>query len=219
MVTVANIVEKIIEQKPFIQEALRRGLINNAALATELHPLIEKELKKKIKFSAVNMAIRRLAAKLKEKEIENPEFDKDSDINLKSNLIALNIYKQDNTIEYLKKIYGLVDYRKGDFLTVTHGLHEVMIITNAKHKEKVLKIIPNNAVDRLIESLSSITIGLPESAVDNAGFIYIATRALAWENINIVDIVSTFNEMTFIVSEEDVPRSFGTLKRLLERKY
>ena len=38
MVTVAHLVEKIVEQKPFVQEALSRGIINNAALAEELIP-------------------------------------------------------------------------------------------------------------------------------------------------------------------------------------
>ena len=46
MVTVAHLVEKIIAQKPFLQEALSKGIVNNAALAEELLPEIEKELKK-----------------------------------------------------------------------------------------------------------------------------------------------------------------------------
>ena len=50
MVTVAHLVEKMIEQKPFLQESLNQGIINNAALAERLLPQIEKELKKKVKF-------------------------------------------------------------------------------------------------------------------------------------------------------------------------
>ncbi len=49
MVTIARIVEKHIEERPFVQEALSRGIINNAALAEELIPIVEKELKKKMK--------------------------------------------------------------------------------------------------------------------------------------------------------------------------
>ena len=64
MVNVSHLVEKIIEQKPFLQEALSKGIVNNAALAEELRPQIEKELKKEVKFSAVNMAVRRLSEKL-----------------------------------------------------------------------------------------------------------------------------------------------------------
>ena len=75
MVTIAHLIEKVIEEKPFLQEALSRGIINNAALAEELKPLIEKEMKKKVKFSAVNMAIRRLSEKLKGTFIQKAKFD------------------------------------------------------------------------------------------------------------------------------------------------
>ena len=43
MVTIAKIVEKQIEEKPFLQEALSRGIINNAALAEQLIPIVEKK--------------------------------------------------------------------------------------------------------------------------------------------------------------------------------
>ena len=64
MVTAAHIVKKLVQEKPFYQEALSRGIINNAALAEELLPDIEKELGKKVKLYAVIMAIRRLSEEL-----------------------------------------------------------------------------------------------------------------------------------------------------------
>ena len=173
MVTISHLVEKIIEKKPFIQEALSKGIINNAALAEELKPIIEKELKKKIKFSAVNMAIRRLSEKLKNNFTENTKFDNKSDITIKSNLVEIVVYKEQETQEKIKKV---------------------------------------------ISGLSSLTVNLPEEAVETIGYFYVVTRALNWENINIVDIVSTFTEMTFIVKEEDAAASFNTLRKLIKNK-
>ena len=46
MVTIAKVVEKYIDEHPFIQESLSRGIINHAALANELIPIVNKELKK-----------------------------------------------------------------------------------------------------------------------------------------------------------------------------
>ena len=66
-----------------------------------------------------------------------------------------------------------------------------------------------------MENLSSLTLNIPESSIETIGLFYIVTRALNWENINIIDIVSTYTEMTFIVKEEDTARSFNALKRLL----
>ena len=64
MVTVAHLVEKIIERRPFLEEAVARGIVNYAALAEELKPEIDKEMKKDTKPSAIMMAIRRLSEKL-----------------------------------------------------------------------------------------------------------------------------------------------------------
>jgi hypothetical protein len=214
MVTVQNLVEKIIEQKPFLQEALSKGIVNNAALAEELRPQIEKELKKTVKFSAVNMAIRRLAEKLEKSFVVKTKFDEDTNVIVQSDLIEIVVYKTEEVQKQIKQLYDLVDFRKGDFLTITQGLHEVMIITNKKYEKKIK--FPEKSVKKVLKKLSSLTINIPETAVETVGLFYIVARALNWENINIVDIVSTFTEMTFIVSENDTAKAFDTLKKLIE---
>lgn len=216
MVTIAHLVEKIIEQKPFLQEAISRGIVNNAALAEELKPQIEKELKKEVKFSAVNMAIRRLSEKLEKTFIKKAKFDKDSDITIKSDLIEITTYKTEDIQNNIKKLYDLVDFKRGDFLTITQGIHEVMILTNKKYEKEVLELFPKKSIKKIIKNLSSVTLNIPLEAITTVGLFYVVTRALNWENINIVDIVSTLTEMTFIINENDTSRAFDTLKKLIE---
>mgnify|MGYP002067770097 CR=1 FL=1 len=215
MVTIAHLVENSIRQRPFLQEALSRGIVNNAALAEELIPQIEKELGKPVKFSAVNLAIRRLNEKLGQTFIRKAKFDKDSDIMIRSDLVEITVYKED-VQEFLKKVYDVVDLRKGDFLTITQGLNEVMIITNKKNEHKITELFPKKLIKKLFRNLSSLTINIPPEAVGTIGLFYIVTRALNWENINITDIVSTFTEMTYIVDEKDTARAFNVLKKLIE---
>jgi len=215
MPTIAHLTRKIIEKKPFLEEALSEGIVNNAALAEKMIPELEKELKKKIKFSAVNLAIRRMAEGLETKPVINLKFDKDTDISLKSNIIEIVLYKNEKIPEYIKKIYNLMDFKKGDFLTITQGINEVMIITNQKHKQKILNIIPNKVIKKNINSLSTLTINIPESAVEGIGLFYIISKALNWENINVIDIVSTYTEITLIVREDDASRAFDVLKKLI----
>jgi len=216
MVTVAHLVEKMIEQKPFLQESLNQGIINNAALAERLLPQIEKELKKKVKFSAVNMAIRRLGEKLKKSFVHTVKFDLNSDITIKSNLVEIIVYKTEELQNNIKKLYTIVNLNKGDFMTITQGLHEVMIITNQKHEPKVLDVFLGSTVKKKIRNLASLTINIPEESVETMGFFYLVTRTLNWENINIIDIVSTFTEMTFIIKEKDTSRAFEVLSKLIK---
>lgn len=215
MVTVAHIVRKIIKKKPYIEEALSRGLINNAALAEELMPQVEEELGESVKFSSVNMAIRRFEESLDERYADTAEFKGDSDITMRSNLIEVTIYKVDDVQKYVRELYDIMNFRSGDFLTVTHGMHEVMIITNEKHKKQILRILPENMVKKKIDRLSSLTINLPEEAVKTPGFFYMVTRALNWEGINITDIVSTYTEMTLILNEKDAAKAFNILRAMI----
>jgi len=214
MVTIAHIVKKLVSEKPFYQEALGKGIINNAALAEELLPAIENELDKKIKVNAVIMAIRRLSENLEKTFVNKPRFDENTDITIKSDLIEITVKKTDRVEKRLKEFYDMTDYYKGDFLAVTQGLYEVTIITNKRHLEHVKKIIGAD-IKKLIKNLCSLTIILPEESVRNIGLFYLITRALAWENIPITEIVSTFTELTLIINEDDTSRAFKTLKEAI----
>ncbi len=215
MVNISRTIEKIIAQKPFLQEALSKGIINNAALAQKLIPEIEKEMKNKVKFSAVNMALRRLGERLKESFIERTFFDKDSRITMNSNLFEITVLRQVEILEGLKELYDIVDFNQGDFLTVTQSLYEVMVIAQEKYQEKILKLFPKKYIKHIFPRLSSLTIIIPLSSLETRGLFYIITRALTWENINITDIVSTTTEMTIILSEDDAPRAYSVLQKLL----
>lgn len=217
MVTVAHLVKKIIEQKPFLQEALSKGIVNNAALAQQLLPEIEMELQKKIKFSAVNMAIRRLSEHVGRTFITTAKFTGESYVVARSHLVEIVVYNRENIQPLLAKVYSVVDLKRGDFLTITQGIYETMLITNAKYEGKIVRLFPKIILRKVIRNLSSLTINISEQSVHTIGLFYLVTRALNWENINIIDIVSTFTEMTFIVSERDSARAFTILKELIER--
>jgi len=217
MVTIAKVVEKYIDEHPFIQESLSRGIINHAALANELIPIVNKELKKEIKFSAVNMVIRRSVETLKNKPFNyNKGFDVDSDVTLKTDLIEITLYREENTQHKLKSLYDIVDLRAGDTLTITQGFHEIMLITNKKYEKRVVEFFFHSSVKKVIKSICSLTITLPISAVNTLGLFYLATRTLNWNNINIIDIVSTLTEMTFIINEDDAEKAFRAIHALIK---
>ena len=219
MVTVSHLVKKIVERKPFLEEALARRLISYAALANSLKPEIEKELGKKIKPAAIMMAIRRLSDELEESIVRKPAIRfKESDLTIKSGLFEITALKSDSIIYNIKRLYDLMNFSRGDFLAIVHGLHEVSIISNTKNKEKIERVFAEETKIKIVERLSSLTIKLPPEAVDTIGYFYVITKALNWENINIVEIVSTYTEMTFIIKEQDVPRAFSAIKIVIEEK-
>ncbi len=216
MVTVSHLVEKIVEKKPFLEEALAKGIINYAALAEILQPDIENELKIKVKTSAVMMALRRFSEKLEKTFVgQAPIKFKESDLTIRSDLFEVTVHK--SPFIDIRKLYDLVDFSKGDFLTVTQGLYEVTIIASKKYKLKILRFLEKERIVKTVDNLSSLTVKIPIEALETAGLFYVITKSLTWENINIVEIVSTLTEMTFILREDDVSRAFDTLKRIIEQ--
>lgn len=216
MVSIARICEKMIEQKPFLQEALSSGIINYGALAETMMTDVEKEYGKKVKHAAVMMAIRRLQDKLQEMPISQPKFTSDCDLSLKSDLFEITIARHPQTYKLINKIYDIVDPRSGDYLTITTGAHEITIISNKKYKNTVLKMFNKEDILIVIDDLASLTVKLPKQGVEMPGIFYLITRALTWENINIVEIVSTYTEDTLILKNKDVARAYQILLQTIK---
>lgn len=214
MVTISHLVEKKFEENLFLQEALSKGLLNNAAVAESMMPELGKELKHEVKFSAVNMAIRRLGEKLEKTQNKRKIFAKDTDITIKSDLVEITIIKSEDTQKTIKALYGLVNLKK-DLLTITIGIDEIMIIVGDKYEKKIIEVIPQKQLKKMVKNLSSLTINIPESSIHEVGLIYAMSKTFAWENLSIVDIVSTLTEMTLIVREDDTARSFDIIKKVI----
>lgn len=216
MVSIQRAVEDELSDKPFVQEALARGIVNYAALAESLEDRIMRIVRKPVKRSAVMMALRRLHEKLEAREpLTNMRFE--SSLQLRDGLVELTIEKSERTVRLIESIMAKIDYIKGDFLTVTQGIYEITLITDAK---SATWIEPRITEDQLIgrsDDLSSLTLFVPESAQDVPGFFFVITRELAWENVSIKEIVSTEHELSVIVRSAAVPKAFETVQRLTKR--
>ena len=219
MATISHLVKNIVGKRPFLEEVLARGLVNYVNLAKNLQPEIEYEIKKEVKFSAIMMALRRISESLEEDIVKHSSVKfRETDITVKSGLFEITVIKSQNIMNTIRKLYGLIDFSSGDYLTMTHGLYEVTIISANKHKNKIIKILEDEKITKIINNLSSLTIRIPIDAIETPGLFYILTKDLNWENINIVEIVSTLTELTFILKEEDVARAFNKLKDLTKEQ-
>ncbi|HLC46507.1 MAG TPA: hypothetical protein VJI75_02075 [Candidatus Nanoarchaeia archaeon] len=218
MVTISNLVHRYIMDRPFFQEALSKGILNNAALAEELMPALEKELGKKVKFSAVNMAIRRLGEQLSQSaHMELGRFDNRSDLSVKTNLFEVTFIKTQKSREIIKRVYAFIDMADNSFFTITHGMSEITLIASVHNQKEILALIPQVERKAVIAGLNSITVSIPLKSTEHVGLFYVMCRALAWENVPIVEFVSTLTESTFVIKEKDTMRAFEALKNLIEK--
>jgi len=218
MVTISNLIEHEIKRKPLLQEALTQGIISFSSVAEQLEPSISKHLGKDVHLPAIIMALRRHAEKLQQKSKEQKKFNYQSEIIMKSNLTDVAILKTSSFFTKLQAIYNLVDFEKGDTLNIIQGNYEISIIINSKYKEKLLAMLSDEKVQINEDNLSSLSVNFSKDYVDTPGVLFEFTRKLAWNNINVVEIISTSKELTFIISKKDAVQAFEALQELTEEK-
>ena len=211
MSNISKIIEKEISSSPFLEESIAEDLINISSLARMLKPKVEAELGKEVKTGALVMAINRMQfEKFHEINGKIEEFMNSlGDIIIRSNLNDY-AFKNSPTLAQaqMKLIEASSDLIDG-FCTVSQGVYESNIVVIKSLSDKVDELFADEIQLFKMEDLSSVTLRLPEFNVPGA--YYFLLKKIAWENINIFEIISTTNEITLVVKNEDIDRVFSLL--------
>jgi len=215
MITITEIVRNIIRAIPLLEEALSRGLINLSALAREIKPEIEKKLMKPVKVGSVVVALKRVTKEIEKKSPKLKKMLMGKEFIVRSNLCEYTYFSSENLLKKYATLAKMLSQYPNVFFTLTKGLRETNFIISESLKELLEKTLSGEKLISKIENLSSITIFHSEGAVFTPGFHYSILKLLAWENINIIETVSTFTEFTIVLKSQDVDRAFKILKELI----
>ena len=214
MLTVPEASEKIINRSRYLSEAISKGIINISALARYIKPELEQILEKKISYPAIVMALNRLSDTIKPKYVVSNIFRSTPDMILRSNLMEINISHSETLSEKYPLLLKLSKTSEKYFFAITDGVFETTIIISKNLKDKVKNALKDENIVAEFDNLSSITIRLPKEAITTPGRFYFFLKSLAWEGINIIEIVSAYLELTIIFSEKDTNRAFSILQSL-----
>ena len=216
MTTIAQYVEKLVNERPLVYEAVAQGIVSFSNLAAKLQPEIEKELNKPVKHSAVVMALRRYAEKIT-KIRKTPTFDYTSEIIMKTDLCDIAVSKSQTVNAKIKRLHNIVDYAKGDVLNVINGNYAVSIITNMKYMDIFKKELKGEKIMKIEGNLVSLSLAYSEKFLYTPGVISTIIRKLTWENVNIFELVSTFTELSFIIAKKDAVKGYQALESLMRK--
>lgn len=213
MTSIPTIVEEIIKKKPFLESALIDGLINLSSLARKIRPEVEKYAGKEVNDGAIIMALNRLVPRLEllshikfQKIIENI-----GDIVVRSNLADLAFINSKTLFSCQAELLEQIEGMKEAFCTFSQGVGETTLIVSNSLVPMVESIFRNEELISKTSNLSSITIKLPAENSLYPGVYYYIFKELAWDNINITELISTTNEFTVIINDSDIHRAFSIL--------
>jgi hypothetical protein len=216
MITVPEIVEDIIRKSPFIEEALADGLINVSSLARRIKPEITERLKKDVKESAIIMAINRMEPGAYEKiqtKLKN-FLSSIGDTTVRSNLSEFTYQNASTLFAKQAEILRLSSTQKEKFCTFSQGVNESTIIVSNDLVEEVKKMMKAEKCISSVIDLSSITIRMPKENLQISGIYYYILKRLAWEGINVVELISTSHEFTVVVHDDDIDRAFSIMMKI-----
>ena len=215
MAIISHIVNKLVDERIYLHEALSKGIASYGSVAKHLKTEIEKELGKEVEHSAIVTALRRYSEKLTTKLKDEKFNTKNSEVNLKTHIIDINVVKTQELFDKLKRFYDLINFEKGDILHVIYGRTHVAIVTNERYKEKILNLLQNQKIKKIEENLVALSFTVGKERIDKPGVLFQITRSLAWENINVVEIISVDIDITFIIEKKDANRGYNALEKLI----
>ena len=221
MVTISESVSDIVRRKPFLEEALASGLINLSSLAREIHTEVCQRLDKDVKHGAIVMALKRLKPtinfqiNLRIKKV----VELMGDITVRSNLADYTYRNSASLTSCQTRLLDIISTRKEIFYAFSQGIYETTLVLSDVIGEEIDEIFKEEYLTYKFSNLSSITIKLPEENAQVFGVYYHILKKLAYEGINILEIISTTHEFTVIVNDADVDAAFSVLKRLKHEEF
>ena len=215
MRTISSAVEDYIKSKPFLISALSQGIINLTSLSRIIKSDIEVSLKKEVKYGAIVMALKRLSNELEFRTtFKIVKIIKDiGDITVRSSLVDYNFKVSETLLSNQAKLLAKVG-NNDDFYTSSRGVNECNIVVSGNLISLVEDVLKNEILLSKQENLSSISIKLPSENVSIPGVYYFVFQRLSWEGINIYEVISTSNEFTILVNEDQVDKAFKVIKDL-----
>ena len=216
MKTISSVVEQYIKSKPFLLSSLSQGIINLTSLARIMMPELEAHLGKDVKQGAVVMSLKRLSEELDFKI--NYKISKVlkniGEITVRSSLTDFTYVISDTLLDNQAKLISEINKQQDIFYTSSRGVNETNIVTSTSVEPMVEAIFKNEKLTHNIENLSSITVKLPQENISTPGVYYYIFQRLAWEGIIIHEVISTTNEFTIIVSDDQIDVAFKVIKDL-----
>lgn len=216
MNTISSVVEQYIKSKPFLLSSLSQGIINLTSLSRIMMPELQSHLGKEVKQGAIVMALKRLSEELDFKI--NYKISKVlkniGEITVRSSLTDYTFVISDTLLENQAKLLAEINRKQDIFYTSSRGVNETNIVVSASIATIIDTIFRNEKLTHKIEDLSSITVKLPQENISTPGVYYYIFQRLAWEGIIIHEVISTTNEFTIIVSDDQIDIAFKVIKDL-----
>jgi len=190
--TIAQDVRSYLRNKPYLLEALEKGIVN----LSELSRQIQLELKTS-NTSAVKAALRRFSAELQRHKQKREEK-------------VLQVLRRSGIAVYDKKSVMIttkeIDAKNG--LKVDLLDKHVYLLDRSDLPERVNALVKH-------EDCTMIVIHSPEELEATPGVVAFLATLLAEQNVNIIEFISCWTETIMVVEKKDSLKAYEVLSNMV----
>ncbi len=218
MPTVAHLVGSYVRELPHLEQFIQRDLVSFHRLARHLRPRLEAELGHEVEEGAVVMALSRLRDKMGERRAEqegSPLWGKIR-LSLREGAVEIDLQKTPGALAAAQQLQSLMKGGQDDIFSLVSGQYELTIITSSEYEKPFLAALRKEKLLHVERDLSLLYLQFPSELLYQPGFFDRTLSELAWENINVFELVSTLNEMILVLKSKDAARAYDLLRRKLK---
>lgn len=210
--SVSETVRKLVDNTPYIKEMLRKDFLNCSSYAAVVKDQVEKSAGKTVGTNAIVMALRRYAQDLSVTNAEPALPVIDYQIVMHTNIFDFNLVKNETLLKKIAELYQLLPNSQREFINFIVGTNEVGIFASEQYRTEVMKIIRGSQILHQESDLVAFTMVFSGPFLQTPGIIHEAVERLAFKEINLLELVSTMNELTFIVGSRDSLATYQVLQ-------
>lgn len=210
MIKISTIVHDILKNDEIAQQAMRAGLLNLSAYADQIIEKVESRTFKPVKKTSIVTALSRMVNDIQAEPPLVPEIKLD-DIVIRSPLCDITFEKNSETIIKAQTLREKIHIDKG-FLTITQSTNEITLIIPESLREQIINhfVVKPKVV---LTNLVGISVRFSEEYIPVPNVVYTIIQSLAVKRINIFEIVSTYTEISIIVSQDEMREALSALHR------
>lgn len=190
--TIAQDVKNYLKNKPYILEALEKGIVN----LSELSRHIQGELKTN-NLTAIKAALRRFSVELQKRKHK----------------------REEKVLRLLKK--STVTVYDGKSVAITKKPIETKEKIKVDLESKFVYLLERNNLSeisgtlKIHENCSMIAIRSPEELEATPGVVAFLASLLAEQNVNIVEFISCWTDTIIVVEREDRLKTYEILSNII----
>jgi hypothetical protein len=209
---VAAVVREIVDESEIALSALSDGVLNLSAYAKKIIGEVARRSKKEVSVGTIVVALCRYEIEARKRARLFPKVKIES-ISTRSALVELTFTKNAATQKKLRSLYETEKLAEADLLTITSGIREISLILPAALKGEVIKVFKGEKPTLIQDELASLSLRFPAHYLHTPNTIFALIRPFALNRINIVEVVSTYTELTVVVAEKDLQAAFALMSK------